>query len=61
MTVESEIDGEQMITIFSIIINDEFMAIVSAGALAERFDSVEPVLLHVLDSIVVSPPSSIQQ
>jgi hypothetical protein len=57
MTVESDVDGERLVTIFSVIINDEFMAIVSAGALQARFDDVEPVLTHIVDSIVVSPPA----
>lgn len=57
MTVESDVDGERLVTIFSVILNDEFMAIASAGALNERFDNVQPILTHILDSIVVDPPA----
>jgi len=60
MTVESEIDGEQLVTIFSVIINGEYMAIASAGALRDHFDHVQPTLTHVLDSIVISPPSAVR-
>lgn len=61
MTVESTVDGEQLVTILAVIIHDKFMAIVSAGALQERFGTVQPVLMHVLNSIVVSPPAGIAQ
>ncbi|HZD10993.1 MAG TPA: hypothetical protein VE553_06595 [Candidatus Binatia bacterium] len=60
MTVESDVDGEQLVTIFSVIINDEFMVLASAGALQGHFDEVQPILAHVLDSIVVSPPAGIE-
>lgn len=57
MTVESDVDGERLVSIMSVILNEEFMAFVSAGALRDHFEAIEPVLLHVLDTIVVTPPT----
>lgn len=61
MIVASDVDGERLVTIFAVIIHDEFMAIVSAGALQEHFDAVQPILMHILNSIVVSPPAGIAE
>lgn len=61
MTVESVVDGGRLVTILAVIIHDEFMAIVSAGSLQDRFEDVQPTLMHVLNSIVVSPPTGISQ
>lgn len=57
MVVSSPVEGETLVTMLSVVINDDFVALVSAGALEGAFDNVQPTLEQIVHSIVVSPPA----
>ncbi|HSM54943.1 MAG TPA: hypothetical protein VK879_02210 [Candidatus Sulfomarinibacteraceae bacterium] len=56
MVLSSPVEGETLLTLLGVVINDDFMALVSAGALEETFESARPTLERVVSSIVVTPP-----
>lgn len=54
-------NNDTLMTILGVVINDEYMALISAGALQESFREKEPMLRAVLESIEVSPPTNLSQ
>jgi hypothetical protein len=58
MVVESSAEGATVVTILSVIVNGDFMALVSAGSLQDHFGTARPTLERIVDSITVSPPVS---
>lgn len=61
MIVESAADGATVVTILSVIIDGDFMALVSAGSLQDHFGTVRPTLEHIVGSITVSPPADLDE
>ncbi|MFW5942584.1 MAG: hypothetical protein ACOC8X_07685 [Chloroflexota bacterium] len=57
MVVSSAVEEETLLTLLGVVIHDDFMALVSAGALEEGFEDARPTLERVVNSIVVSAPS----
>lgn len=57
MVLSSPVEDETLLTLLGVVIHDDFMALVSAGALEEGFESARPTLERVINSIVVTAPS----
>lgn len=60
MVVSSPVEAETLVTMLGVVINDEFMALISAGALEGQFEAVQPTLEQIVSSIVVTPPSGLE-
>lgn len=57
MVVSSPVEDQTLVTMLGVVIQGEYVALVSAGALEGQFEDVQPTLQHVVDSIAISPPS----
>jgi hypothetical protein len=59
--VRSAVDDQNLVTILAVVIGeDDFMTLVSAGALDDSFDEQRPTLERIIDSIQVYAPVGLQ-
>ena len=60
MVVRSSEGGGALVTILAVVINDEFMALVSAGSLESTAAEMRPIFDEIVGSIQVTVPESLQ-
>lgn len=53
-------DGKQLHTVLAIILNEDYIALISAASLEFKAEAYRPTFDHVIQSIRVSPPGSVE-
>jgi hypothetical protein len=60
MVTRSQEDGKNLITIFAVVMNGDFMALVSAASLEFKADEMRPIFDEIIQSIHVLTPVGLQ-
>lgn len=60
MVMESEEGGKTLNTILTVVLSDDYIALVSASALADHFAGMRPTLDAIIDTIEVGAPAGIE-
>ncbi|MCB9418625.1 MAG: hypothetical protein H6667_02385 [Ardenticatenaceae bacterium] len=56
MVLKSTEDGESLITILAVIINEDYVALISAASLESSAAAMRPIFDHIIESTLVSFP-----
>lgn len=61
MVLRSTEDGKSLITILAVVINDDFMALISAASLEPGAAAIRPIFDHIISSTQVTAPEGLVQ
>ncbi len=56
MVTSSEVEGQTLITIIAVIMNDDYMALISAASVDTSAAEMRPIFEHVINSIALTNP-----
>ena len=56
MVLNSTEDGESITTILAVIINEDYMVLISAASLESSAATMRPIFDHIIESTLVSFP-----
>ncbi|MCI0393881.1 MAG: photosystem II reaction center PsbP family protein, partial [Chloroflexi bacterium] len=59
MVLRSPVEGKHLITLMAVVINDDYMALVSAASLEDAAGAMRPVFEQIINSIHVTAPAGI--